>query len=139
MSGPAHFEVPVRALIVTPEACEMLALGLTLALDEFRRLSMTAPPGARELLAAARAVAAGKEHGSAVVPRVASAGSAGSSWLDVKESSARLGCSETLVRRWCRQGRLVAVKDGAESWRVDPDSVEERAAWLADNGKRAKS
>ena len=44
--------------------------------------------------------------------------------LSIKQAAGRLGVSESLVRRLCRTGRLSAVKDGSDSWRIDATAIE---------------
>jgi len=43
-------------------------------------------------------------------------------WLTLSEAAGRLGISKDQARRWCKSGRLLAVRKGLW-WRVDPDEL----------------
>ena len=45
--------------------------------------------------------------------------------LTVMETAERLGVTRQAVTKWCRQGNLVAIRDG-RFWLVDSRSVDER-------------
>jgi len=44
-------------------------------------------------------------------------------WLTLGEAADRLGVGEDVVRRWCKSGRLPAIKKGLR-WQVDRDGLE---------------
>lgn len=49
-------------------------------------------------------------------------GDGNSTWLTLSEASERLGISKEQARRWCKSGRLPAVRKGLW-WRVAPDEL----------------
>ncbi|MDY7080685.1 MAG: polysaccharide biosynthesis tyrosine autokinase [Chloroflexota bacterium] len=48
-------------------------------------------------------------------------------WLTLGEAAARLGISKDQARRWCKSGRLPAVRKGLR-WQVDPDGLKRMLA-----------
>lgn len=48
--------------------------------------------------------------------------------LNVKETAAYLGVCRTTVQRWCRAGRLPAVRIGHE-WRIDGERLRGMVGW----------
>lgn len=47
--------------------------------------------------------------------------------MTTKEAAALAGVSETIIKRWCAEGRVTATKTG-RSWDIDPESLAECAA-----------
>lgn len=45
-------------------------------------------------------------------------------WLTLSEAAARLGIGKDQTRRWCKSGRLPAVRKWLLWWRIDPDEIE---------------
>jgi excisionase family DNA binding protein len=108
-----------------PAVCRWLESGLTLLLEESRGNGKRDHPQLLfDTLSELHALASRETHGAKLRPKLKVSQTGRFASMTVNEAAERLDVTPQMVRRYCDNGQLTALRHG-KRWQIDLDSVEE--------------